>query len=633
MHPLLLAAWSLTLAGPLPRIDCYGDPLPPHAVARLGSVRFQHDDRVQSVAFSPDGKKLVTVSGNYKLWIWDRASGKALLTLGGKEAPVYPYALFLADGKHVVAPTKEGLTVFNAATGKAVRAFASARETWHVLALSPDGKQLAGAASCSQDVYLWDVVSGKELWKLPGHIEGANALAFAPDGGRLAVGCGDGTARLWNPHKDDEAVVLAGHKLPVESVAFPDAGTVWTSSFDHWLQQWDAATGKLMHKTGFGPGRFVLAPDGKQLAPSCGNRHFSFCDPVAIRPQGRCLGHMGWMEHAAYSPDSKLLATVGDDHTLRLWHHATMAEVRPAGGHSGCVSAIAFLPNNETVITGGWDETVRLWEARTGKEVSLRWHTGRVTSVTGSPDGRLLACASGFEGLTVNVEQVDPYHPAYYFAGVRPYALVRFSPDGKRLAAATDNYLQMWLTGPWKQLPRLDLPDPEGTGVLALSPDLATLAVARGKGDGPTWHVELIDVASGKSLRTFEWPGKRVVSLAFSPDGKRLAAGGALDEPHLGWWDAGGGKFHALETDLRGPFYAVAFSPDGRMLASACGAPRPDAAIRLWDTATGKVVARLPGHTSGVLALAFSPNGKLLGSASLDRSALVWDLGGLKLGK
>jgi WD40 repeat protein len=629
---LLLAAWSLTLPVQPPRLDRYGDPLPPHALARLGSIRFQHDDMVYSVAFSPDGTKIVTVSRNGKLWIWDRATGKALLTIGSKEAPVYTKALFLADGKHVVAPTKQGLTVFDAATGKAVRYLGGEKgEPAHILALSPDGKKLASAAWHREDVRIWDVASGKELPKLPGHPMGVNAIAFSPDGGRLAVAGGDGPVRVWHLVKDDEPQILAGHERGVESVAFLDANTLLSGSFDRTLRLWDLVTGKTKSQHYFTVLRFVAAPDGKQIAPWNTPWQFHLYDPVTAKEQVRCNGHMGCIEHAAYSPDGKFLATVGDDCTLRLWNPATGAEVRPAGGHNGYVSCVAFLSDNETLVSGGWDQHIRMWEARTGKELRQHERKGVVTAVDLSPDGKLLASSGGHLDHAIYLYDVATGKVVHKIEGTESFWSIHFSADGKRLTAATYGQVLVWETGKWALLHRIDVPAGDHVFVLAVSPDAATIAVANAVHNTPTEHVELVDVATGKRIHKLKWSGYQVAGMAFSPDGKRLAAGGSFDEPDIGWWDLATGKFHALEADLRGTFYAIAFSPDGRLLASAGWNNAVDPAVCLWDTKTGKVVARLPGHTSGVAGLAFSRSGKLLASASADRTALVWDLSSVKI--
>jgi WD40 repeat protein len=631
MHHVLLAAWSLTLSLQPPHLDGYGDPLPPHALARLGSLRFQHDDAVYSVAFSPDGSKIVTVSGNRKLWIWDRTTGKPLLTIGSKEVPVYPKALFLPDGKHVVAPTKQGLTVFDAATGKEVRYIGGEKgEAAYVLALSPDGKKLASGAWHREDVRVWDVAGGKELLKLPGHPQGVNAIAFSPDGGRLAVGCTDGTARIWNLLKDDEPQILAGHERTVEAVAFLDANTLMTGSFDRTLRVWDLTTGKTTSKRDFRHVRFVLAPDGKQIAPRYAPWQFHLCDPVTTKEQVQCGGHLGWIQDAAYSADGKFLATVGDDRSLRLWNPATGAEVRPAGGHNGLVSCVAFLPDNETLVTGGWDKHMRLWEARTGKEVRKHECKGVVTAVHPNPDGKLLASCGGYLDHAIYLVDADSGKVVHKIEGTAAFWSVQFSADGKRLTAATMGQVLVWETGKWALLHRVNLPDGENPFGLAVSPDAATMAVARAVHNTPTEHAELIDVATGKLIRKLKWPGQQIAGMVFSPDGKRLAAGGSFDEPVIGWWDVSTGTFHTLEADVRGTF-CIAFSPDGRLLASAGKTISADPVIRLWDTQTGKVVARLPGHTSAVWSLAFSPNGKLLASASADRTALVWDLSSVKI--
>jgi eukaryotic-like serine/threonine-protein kinase len=411
----------------------------------------------------------------------------------------------------------------------------------------------------------------------------------------------------------------------------------------------------------------------------------------------------------AFSPDGRLLAMPSGDKDLTVWDTST-GEVRRLQGHSARVLRLAFSRNG-LLASASEDKTVKVWNTTTGQEVwTLRDHLGPVHAVAFSPDGQLLASAS--EDQTVKLWNVTTRAilstlPASIIPNV-PVALV-FSPDGGRLAApGGDNTAIVWdlasgrevatlrghtgqvfsaaftpdgrwlVTAGWEgsakvwdlttgqlevQTPQFSVDDlSHGAWSVALSADGRQLALA---GSVVDETVRVYDVLSGKNVFTLRGHSTRVVSVAFSPDGRRLASG-SLDKTVKLWdtetgqevltlrghtslvghvlFDPSGRRLASgsddgtvrvwdatpLEEDPRirtlhghsGVVFSLAFSPDGQLLASAGG----DRTVRVWEVTTGREVLLLRGHTKAVNSVAFSPDSRLLASASEDTTVKLWDV-------
>jgi class 3 adenylate cyclase/tRNA A-37 threonylcarbamoyl transferase component Bud32/dipeptidyl aminopeptidase/acylaminoacyl peptidase len=225
-----------------------------------------HMGAVRSVAFSPDGQRVVTGSDDKTAKVWEAASGKELLTLNGHRAIIRAVA-FSPDGLRIVTGSEDHTAkVWDAHSGIELLTLKGHTERILSLAFSPDGERIV-TGSLDWTAKEWEAASGKELLTLKGHSGAVFSVAFSPDGQRVVTGSWDQTAKVWEAASGKELLTRRGHLGPVRSVAFsPDGRRIVTGSEDHTAKVWEAASGKeLLTRRGHGKtvDSVAFSPDGR----------------------------------------------------------------------------------------------------------------------------------------------------------------------------------------------------------------------------------------------------------------------------------------------------------------------------------------------------------------------------------
>lgn len=402
-----------------------------------------------------------------------------------------------------------------------------------------------------------------------------------------------------------------------------------------------------------------MSPDGSFLA--IGEESNSWGDaapPAAIRvwslqkmgPATILPGHQGRIHSLAFSPNGKLLASVGDDALIKWFDLAAATEKGRASGPSRKNYCAVFGPDGKSLYTCGGDNDILCWDLVQGREkAKLKGHASPVLRLLISPDGKTLASC---DDKTLMLWDLDTGGLRSTMGGVRSLYAMAFSPDGATITVTGNGQnIGFWdvMTGKSQRTARGELlafaPDGKGVATVVRKETVSLWDAATGRavgtlnGDQPAFSHDGKMIATTSAggtvtvwnretlvpLTTIAADAQFVLRMGFAPRGEALLTQGAENDVKL--WDRSTGN---LQFGTKPDFERLLtwrFSPDGRVLALA-GDPRKrdgPADIVLVDCERGKERGRLKGHTGAVYALEFSPNGKTLASGSYDFSVKLWD--------
>lgn len=598
IHPLEKFAWQ-----------------PPELVAVVGEHRGRQGGAVTSVAYSRNGKLLVSGSTNGYVRFWDPTNMRLRHVLGQNGGT---YALTFSKDNSILAggggdgnvklwdvtseppKDKETLKVSSSAilavaitpNGKSLAAGGSdtrlalwdltetpPRETAtgdahtgpvHAVAFSLDGKTLA-TGSADKTLRLWSVLKDnklKEKAMVEAHPSGVFALAYHPTDDKVLVsGGGDGTIRFWNVAggKLVPKTVLKSSGGAVYAVAFSQTGKTLASAHrDGTCRTWavgGAATEKAILEGHIDPASAVaFAPDNQTIVSGSSDwtvRQWPAVSGIKPRDKTVTKGHLSHVYSLSFAPDGKSLASGSYDRSLRIWDMATpeAKERLPNAKADAAIYTVAYAPDGKSVVGGGASAVFRTYDTSTRRFIhAFTGHMGSISALAYARDGSLIAsCSNDKSARLWNPKTGRDVHAfTKYEASVNNVAL---SPDGKQLVTASGAYL-------YDKLGRIVVKD--GATIYLDS------------------SVRVYDIASEKE--TFHWKDEKVLpqGVTFTPDGKRLLAGGS-DAALRAWTWPEPNADPAVLFKGAAHLHQVTCSPDGRLVGGYA-----DYGFALFDAASGK---------------------------------------------
>jgi RNA polymerase sigma factor (sigma-70 family) len=652
-------------SSPPSRLDRFGDPLPEHAIGRLGTTRLRHGASIRFLRFTPDGKRLVSQAGD-GVRIWNVDTAAQLGFIPPSAASLKPSRIdfetieISADGKLLATPGATGVDIFELESGRRIRTIASG--ACSRTCISPSGSLLATVSGAEANVIeLSDVATGQKLGSSKEAEGPITFLSFTSDGQTLV-----------------------------------SANTAWqppTGRLKNWITLWDAATGKERRRIAtdrFGPSRVAISKNNR-LAAICrtnmesrvlvwdmqtGNEMWHL-DPL---PPPNEPGRPVELNALTFLPNGKLLIAGRGDDLLVTWSPTSGMQTHKFSRELALAGVLAVSPDGKTLAANpSFGSSVRLidWESgkvrfpemsytpvelagvtakggtvvmRGGHRVSI-WEpaTGKTRILFERPDqvfwqvrlipdghklqaweispGRVSAMAVSIWDLATGAELQTVQCAERMDGRLYPMAL---SPDGKTAAmldpeshktvllmeASTRNILR-GLTGDANALRATFTPD--GNSLVVWSEQQSALYV---------W-----DTATGRRLNTIQFPGPeselpgRNCEPVISEDGQVVAV--EAQNKSFSVFDLNTGKLVQKIKDLVDTPQVMALSHDKKLLAWS-GKHNPMVAV--VELATGRELHRFVGHEGKVTSLAFSSDNKMLVTHSEDTTTLAWDLTGRLMG-
>ncbi|KAH8800337.1 hypothetical protein F5884DRAFT_891236 [Xylogone sp. PMI_703] len=479
-----------------------------------------HNDSVEAVTFSPDGKVIASSSRDNIIRIWETTTGALKQTLECRSNWVYALD-FSPDGKTLSSTSSDKtIQLWDTMTWTWKQTLEGHTEIINSVSFSPDGKTLASASDDS-NIRLWDIATGISMQTLTGHEGWVHGVAYSPNGNILASASVDSTVRLWDAKTGACKQTLEGHTASVRAVAFsPDGKALASVSLDRSLRLWDATTGVLKQTLKDNRGwllSVVFSPTGSIIATGSDDCTVRLQDATTGNVMQNFRGHSGSVRGLAFAPDSNILVSCSNDNTIRLWEVATQTYKQTGESQNRRVSiwATKFSPDGKVLASSSYDSTVKLWDTSTkALRHTLEGHKSVAGDLAFSPDSTVLATASLDATIRLWNVTTGACEQILEWLGASSVDMVTFSPNGKVLASAdADSNIRLW------------------------------------------------DVTTGVTLQNFE--SDSVKSLLFSGNGNLLACGSIENAVRL--WDVEAGLWkETAETDLEA--ISLLFSDNGQLL-------------------------------------------------------------------
>jgi len=518
-----------------------------------------HSDPVSTAIYSPDGKNILSASGDCTIKVWDAGTTECLKTLKGHTEFIRS-AIYSPDKKRILSVSDDKTIIeWDAETGKLIKTFYGHTSEIYSISCSKGGKKFL-SASYDNTIKEWDADTGHCLKTYTGHTSFVSSAIYSLDEKKILSASWDNTIKEWDTNSGECLRTIEGHtKGVLRAVYSPDEKGILSASHDLTIKEWDSVTGKNI-KTFTGHLDLVkcalYSPDGKTILSASRDNTIKEWN----RDTGECMrtftGHKDWVNSAIYSPDGKKILSASRDNTIKEWDIVSGECEKTIAGYSSGLYNATYSADGKRILSASSDKTIKEWNAKTGECIKiLARHTADITFVVYSPDGKNALSVTNESIIRIWDLETGECIKSFpkYSQGI---SCVLYRPDGEKILVGTvNNKIEEW------------------------------------------------DFETGKCLKAFTGHKNPVTSIDVSPDGRNILS--ASGDPIIKIWDIESGIcLRTLESQCPGIKNAV-YSPDGNkvMILSI------DDSINELDIKTGKCIKVLGMHLSGVCSVVYNLDG------------------------
>jgi WD40 repeat protein len=474
----------------------------------------QHDGAVTSAAFSPNGLTILTGSFDAHARLWEARTGRLLRSL-----PLFgngDHVGFSSDGSTLITASEFSVQFWKASSGAALTQPLLSKRKLDIMAFSPDAHSALALSYSGLTAQIWDVRLEKPASPLIHYKHRLMTAAFSPDGHSVLAGFIDHTAQLWDARSGKTLTDPLQHQGPVSCVSFsPDNRTLLTGSWDGTVKVWDSRSGALrlppfQHHSAVTAA--VFSSDSRTILTGSADQTARLWDAYSGEPLTPPLLQRGIVTTLAISPDGNTLLTGSLDQIARLWDAHSGSPRRPSLEQKARIASVAFSPNGRSIITGADDQTARIWDILTSRPLSQPLqHHGPVTAVAFSPGGRTVLTGSLADPPRLwDVQSGEPITPP--LQSQAPVLSVDFSTDGRTLLTEVNRRtVRIWDARTRKPLTP-PLQHQAHITAVALSPKHDTVLTAAGNNTARLWDI------SGKPLTSPLPIQGKARTVAFNPE-------------------------------------------------------------------------------------------------------------------
>ncbi len=570
--------------------------------------------------FSPDNATVAAASATGSILFRKTEDAADQLYVAGHDGPINAID-FRADGQRIASAGQDG-TIRVWSFPQPAAQLAGHTMPVQAAAATADGKLIA-TASADKLIRLWAPAGGESTATLTGHEEPVHSIAFRPDGAEAASGDALGVVRFWDVAEAEPGMIAGAHDGPVRTVAYhPTAPQLLTGSDDGTIKLWQLPLTPPTLLAGHTEAveAVRVSRDGKLIVTGGADGQVRVVKPGTDEEPAVLPEQPGPVTALAFNGDDKVIVSGSKTGFVKAWQVADSTTAFQFQGHTGGVTGIAVQPladdvtDSPLIATTGEDGTLRIWSMAAAPD-PLESITQEITNVVTSRDGKLLA-TSGLlnDRPAISIRNLETNsHVTTLLGHAGPVRAMQFSADGTKLATGSDDgTARVWDLTDMK-FPELSRYTGHKAAVTAVTISIDGALAVSGAANN---SVKVWSTADGAETQNLAGHTAPIVAMAMLPDGTAVSAG----DTSVRFWNVANGqqtRTFAAPAAVTG----MTLSPDGAQLIVGSA----NNSLTAHNPANGQPLFQLPGHLTPVRSIAFSGDGKRIASRSADGEYRVWE--------